>query len=322
MTGNHDSLKRLFWAALALTFLGPGLATALAALSGIGHRWIDLLALLALLAAPGLVSAALASAFLALCRRAEAWAGVGVMSLGLLAVWLQAYPHQAEVDPRAPTLTLYVANLYARNEDADAVLAAVREARPDVVILIETADGPAARLDEILAGLPHRRVTARQPWRGGGARTVIASRWPLSPLEEPPGVHMASTISRTPLGPIRFTAVHLTRPWPFQPQEGQIQQIEALAEFHDMVREPSVVAGDFNTTSTARIGSWLRERTGLIPAPAMPGTWPSPLPPALGVGIDHVWHTSDLVVVERRLGRPTGSDHRAVVTVLGRAARR
>lgn len=319
MTGFQDSLKRLAWIVLAGGMLGPGLVTATAALSGIGHRWIDLLAILA---APGLVSAALASALLALCRRPEAWAGAVVMALGLFAVLPQAEPGGPAADPRGPTLRLYVANLYARNEDAEAVVAAIREANPDVVMLIELADGPAGRLDEALAGLPHRHVTARQPWRGGGARTVIASRWPLGPLEEPPGLHVASTVARTPLGPIRFTAVHLTRPWPFQPQEGQIQQSEALAEFHDMVGEASVVAGDFNTTSTARIGRWLRQRTGLIPAPAVPGTWPAGLPSALGVGIDHVWHSEDLAVLERSLGRPTGSDHRAVITVLGRAAPR
>jgi endonuclease/exonuclease/phosphatase (EEP) superfamily protein YafD len=47
--------------------------------------------------------------------------------------------------------------------------------------------------------------------------------------------------------------------------------------------------------------------------------WPAQLPAALGISIDHVWTSPDLAVIQRRLGRPTGSDHRPVVTVLTRA---
>jgi endonuclease/exonuclease/phosphatase (EEP) superfamily protein YafD len=83
---------------------------------------------------------------------------------------------------------------------------------------------------------------------------------------------------------------------------------------------PIVVAGDFNSVSSARIGKQVRRDLGLHPAPGFPGTWPAAVPAALGLTIDQVYATHDLAFVSRRLGRPNGSDHRPVVTDFTRAA--
>jgi type I restriction enzyme R subunit len=84
---------------------------------------------------------------------------------------------------------------------------------------------------------------------------------------------------------------------------------------------PVVVAGDFNSVSSARIGRQIRRDIGLRPAPGFPGTWPTDLPSALGITIDQVYASPDLAFVSRRLGQPTGSDHRPVVTEFTRATR-
>lgn len=81
-----------------------------------------------------------------------------------------------------------------------------------------------------------------------------------------------------------------------------------------------IVAGDFNSVSTARIGKQVRRDIGLRPAPGFPGTWPASLPSALAITIDQIYASPDLAFVSRRLGRPTGSDHRPVVTEITRAA--
>ena len=54
----------------------------------------------------------------------------------------------------------------------------------------------------------------------------------------------------------------------------------------------------------------------LIPAPGWPGTWPAQLPSFAGMTIDQVYRSPDLALLGRRLGRPSGSDHRPVVTRL------
>jgi endonuclease/exonuclease/phosphatase (EEP) superfamily protein YafD len=121
------------------------------------------------------------------------------------------------------------------------------------------------------------------------------------------------------LGPVNVIGVHLTRPWPFQEQWGQISETMALTAIRRSLEGPVVVAGDFNSVSSARIGRQVKKDVGLVPAPGFPGTWPAALPAALGVTIDHVWRSPDLALTGRRLGRPTGSDHRPVVVELTRA---
>ena len=151
---------------------------------------------------------------------------------------------------------------------------------------------------------------------------MIASRWPLTVRDDPPdGLHAVAATARTPLGPIHVVGVHLTRPWPFQHSWGQISQTMALDGIVEGLDGPVVVAGDFNSVSSARIGRQIRRDIGLRPAPGFPGTWPTDLPSALGITIDQVYASPDLAFVSRRLGQPTGSDHRPVVTEFTRATR-
>src|SRR5690606_31331133 len=122
-------------------------------------------------------------------------------------------------------------------------------------------------------------------------------------------------------GPVHLLGVHLTRPWPFQEQWGQISQTMALEAIVEDLEGPVIAAGDFNSVSNARIGRQVRRDLGLHPAPGFPGTWPAFLPAPLGLTIDQVWASPELAFVSRRLGRANGSDHRPVVTELTLAKR-
>jgi endonuclease/exonuclease/phosphatase (EEP) superfamily protein YafD len=300
-------------AALAGPFL-----IAVAALSGWGHRAPDLLAQFTSPAA--LATAALALLFLMFRRLG--WAAAAAIAAGLLilAAWPQWRPPLGEPQPGAPTLRLYSANLWARNEDVEAMAASIREANADIVVLIELGDAPSRRLDEVLAGYDHQVRTPRINRVSGAARSMIASRYPLRTLpDEADGLHSVAAQVETPLGPIDVVGIHLTRPWPFQEQWGQVSQTMALAALLGDRTGPVIVAGDFNSVSSARIGRQMKSETGLIPAPGFEGTWPSFLPGPLAVTIDHVWRSPELALLERRLGEPTGSDHRPVVTTFTRA---
>lgn len=304
--------------AAALALLAAPALVAVAALSGLGHRLPDLLAQFT---APALVAAvALCGVFLLARLWDMAALGAGVAGLLVLAVWPQWTPERGRA-LGSESLTLYSANLWARNADVDAIARSIEQADADVVMLIELGDAPAARLDTILAAYPHRVSSPRKDRPSGAARSVIASRRPLKRLRDAEGQGLAALAvqAETSLGPISLVAVHLTRPWPFQHPYGQISQAQRLAGLRAGLDGPVVVAGDFNSVSSGRIGRQVRTETGLIPAPAFPGTWPSALPPALGISIDHVWRSPDLALVERRLGAKTGSDHRPVIVRLTRA---
>ena len=304
-------------AALGLT-CAP-LPIALSALSGIGHRWIDLLALFTGPAVGATVL--LIAGFLIVRQRRWAMAAGAVLALLLVAVWPQWLPAKGEPEAGAPVVRLYSANLFYLNNNADRIRASIEAADADVLVLIELAQEPAERIDEILEGYPHRVASMRLDQTRGPSRSLIASRYPLTALPDPPdGLHSVAAVAQTPLGRLNVVGVHLTRPWPYQPQWGQISQTMALADVRRDLTGPVIIAGDFNSVSSARIGRQVQGEMGLIPAPGVRGTWPAVLPAVFGVTIDQVYRSPELALISRGLGRPTGSDHRPVVTVFTRAA--
>ncbi len=308
-------MSALRWILTGMVLIGlcAPLAVAVAGLSGLEHRWIDILAQFP---APALAATLVVAVLLRLVGlRLAAGAAAVVAILLAMAMWPQWTPAKGAAEPGAPAVTLYSANLWARNTDVAAITASIAAADADIVVLIELGDAPAARLDRILADYPHRIATPRIDRPSGAARSLIASRFPLEAIaDRPDGLHAVGATARTPLGPLNVVGVHLTRPWPYEYQWGQISQTMALAETVSDLEGPVVVAGDFNSVSSARIGRQVQREIGLIPAPGWPGTWPSALPSAVGITIDQVYRTPDLALIDRRLGRPTGSDHRPVVT--------
>lgn len=303
--------SRIATAAAILMLCAP-LVIGLAALSGIGHRWVDILAQFT---GAAMVAALMLSVAAAATRLWPA-AGMGIVtSLILLAAgWPQWFPPTGDARPGAPVMTLYSANLLVRNTDIEAVRASIAEGRADIVVLIETPTMMLDQLDRILPDHPYRVVESGGAYAVDG--TVIASRWPVSKQDALGGDNHLAARVQTPLGDVTVFAVHLTRPWPFQFQWSQIIQTRALQASARGVTGPLIVTGDFNSVSSARIGRQIRRDMGLIPAPGWPGTWPAQAPSALGMTIDQVYRTPDLALVGRRLGKASGSDHRPVVTRL------
>ena len=152
---------------------------------------------------------------------------------------------------------------------------------------------------------------------------MIASRRPLRDIRlSIPALYVVGAVVETDLGPVTVAGVHMTRPWPYQIQWEQIRQAEGLSAWARSVDGPVIAAGDFNSVSSARIGKIIKGEGELIPAPGWPGTWPTKLPAAAGMTIDQVYRSPELALVERTLGRPTGSDHRPVITRFAKAETR
>ena len=299
---------------LAITVLIAPLTVAVSALSRIDHRWPDILAQFA---APSLVVTAAFAVVLAIMRLKTAFAVSIVVACSLLAaVWPQWGAERGRAQPGAQVLTLYSANLYYRNTDVAAITASVAEARPDIIVFIEASRGVVSSLDRVLVDYPHRLVATGR-LRRGTSETVIASRYPLTPgSNAAPDFDYALARVETPLGPVNVVGAHLTRPWPYQVQWEQIRQARGLTSLISDVPGPTIVAGDFNSISSGRIGRQIQAEAGLKANPGWPGTWPAQLPAFLGFTIDQVYRTPDLAVVGRRVGLRTGSDHRPVVTRL------
>ncbi|KQP48251.1 endonuclease [Brevundimonas sp. Leaf280] len=290
-----------------------------AALSGIGHRWVDILAQFTspmLLAAVGVT---------VVCLLFRLWPAsiVGGLACVVLAlsVWPQWTPTKGTPVPDQPIVRVYSANLYVFNTDVAAMRRSIAAADADILVLVELGQAPASRLDQLLPDYPHR-VLIGQARAGDHARSIIASRYPILQglPERPDGLSAVGATVQTSIGPINVFGVHLTRPWPYQYQWGQISQVMALAERMKAAPDhPVIAAGDFNSVSSARIGKQIQSDLGLVPAPGWPGTWPSQIPAFAGITIDQIYRSPDLALITRRLGEPTGSDHRPVITEFTRA---
>ncbi|MEE2849965.1 MAG: endonuclease/exonuclease/phosphatase family protein [Pseudomonadota bacterium] len=290
-----------------------------AALSGIGHRWVDILAQVTspmLLAAVGVT---------VVCLLFRLWPAsiVGGLACVVLAlsVWPQWTPTKGTPVPDQPIVRVYSANLYVFNTDVAAMRRSIAAADADILVLVELGQAPASRLDQLLPDYPHR-VLIGQARAGDHARSIIASRYPILQglPERPDGLSAVGATVQTSIGPINVFGVHLTRPWPYQYQWGQISQVMALAERMKAAPDhPVIAAGDFNSVSSARIGKQIQSDLGLVPAPGWPGTWPSQIPAFAGITIDQIYRSPDLALITRRLGEPTGSDHRPVITEFTRA---
>lgn len=310
-------VRMLATVALGLLLMPP-FGVAAAALSGVGHRWIDLVAQFtgpALIVAMTVVAAAAA-----LRARALLMAAVIVSGLVLVAGSAQWAPPRGHPEPDSATLTLYSANLHRDNTDVEAIADSVQASDADLVVMVELGPVPAASLDRILAGYPYRVVTPSLDRHPGAVRSVIAGRQPVENARlHIPALSVIGARAETGLGPVTVAGVHMTRPWPYQIQWEQIRQAEGLVDWAAATPGPMLAAGDFNSVSSARIGRQLRAGGRLIPAPGWPGTWPSALPPFAGITIDQVYRSPELALIERRLGRDTGSDHRPVITRFVRA---
>ena len=198
-------LKTAANAAAGLALLGLATVGA-AALSGVGHRWVDILAQFtapALLAASGVTLA---------CLILRLWpaAGAGVASVLVLAiaVWPQWAPSQGHAAPGQPVVRLYSANLWVENTDVAAMKRSIAAADADILVLIEVGDAASDRLDDLLAGYPHRAVMGAAEAPGGRALSVVASRYPI--LRRLPasrdGLSAVGAVVETPLGPINVLA--------------------------------------------------------------------------------------------------------------------
>lgn len=305
---------------LTLAFIGAALvltAIAAAAFSGIGHRWVDILAQFP---APAFACAMVLTVLaLILSMRRVAVLGLGVAALLAVAAWPQWFPPRAAPAPDSPSITVYSANLWARNPDADAQVRSVAAARADIVMLVEVGDAVAADLDRLLADHPHRLVSRIHDGANGRSRTVIASRWPLGETRFSDPVWGLEAVAETPLGPVRLIAAHMTRPWPFQYQWGQLTHAERLAQLKGDDTRPFILAGDFNSVSTARVGRLVKALNGAWAAPGWPGTWPAFVPGPFRVTIDQIYYSPKLALTSRTLGAATGSDHAPVIVAFSRA---
>ncbi|MBH23614.1 MAG: hypothetical protein CMH57_03925 [Myxococcales bacterium] len=224
-------------------------------------------------------------------------------------------------DPdHARALSVMSINVYRDNPDAAAVQAAIREARPDVVGLIEVnARWGGALLEPLKDLYPHQKVATDESMFG----LALLSRTPLRDAEliAPGGGGFPVIRARVEgQGGREVTILLVHPPPPIMPSLARAHeaQLDALPEVVRGAGERVVLMGDLNATPWSHPFQALLSGSGLRDSRVGVGihtTWPAAAPIA-GLPLDHVL-VKGLEVVARRIGPDVGSDHLPVLVELG-----
>lgn len=228
-------------------------------------------------------------------------------------------------------VTAMTLNVLWTNADDAAILAAIRQARPDLVGLQEVTPAAAGRLIPRLAD--EYPYVARPP----GERfhdIVLLSRFPIesvtSSFRQPVARALRATVlvgdrrlavfvaHLTPSNVLKYPLARFATYTTSQYRE-RLREARSLADEIRGVAGPALLLCDCNLTSTS--AAYAALRGAAVDSFASAG-WgfghtarmariPFPL-----LRIDYVWHTNELTARRAYVGPDVGSDHRPLIAVL------
>lgn len=220
--------------------------------------------------------------------------------------------------PNPPLLRLLSFNLLSGNQNGESIAGFIAGSGADVVVLMEAA--PIAPYAATLRAVFPYQAGCEDGSRCGGV--VILSRLPLADItvQSMSGAwqNRLVTASTTIDGQkLSIVAAHLVKPY-FD--DFAAEEVARLGSTIEGLDGALVLAGDFNAAAWSSSIDGLVQRGGLSPGPFYPATWPVRLGP-LGVPIDNVFTRAPLVITEvRALDDSMGSNHRGLMTEIGRVA--
>ncbi|WP_031483175.1 endonuclease/exonuclease/phosphatase family protein [Streptomyces bicolor] len=246
------------------------------------------------------------------------WAGVvwAVALLGLLAWFIEPYGKSSE--PGGPPLASFrvLTSNVEFGHATDALVAAVRREKPDIVFVQECEYTCDATLRQALGtDYPHRAAQVA----AGSAGSVVLSRFPLTSAEGVPStMAMPGAVADVHGHAVRLQLAH---PMPPLPGGTDLWRRE-LGELRDFAAKedstPLILAGDFNASQDHAafrriLDTGLRDATRLTGDDRTP-SWPARTAPTFGVQIDHVLLSADISARTARFLDLPGTDHRALLT--------
>ena len=215
-------------------------------------------------------------------------------------------------------LRVVTLNVWARNVQHERVVDFLRKTAADIVVLEEVYPAWVPHLKSLEPDWPHHTSLTREVRYG----MAIFSRWPLDHdrneflSDGVPVIAARVLVQETPLA---IFGVHLSRPLT---RRGSARQTLQLAELPDLLKDKSleqIILGDFNATPwSPRFFDFLSQ-AGLADSRlgfGVHASWPSGLPAALRIPIDHCLVSKNIRVVRHELGPSVGSDHLPVIVDL------
>lgn len=209
-----------------------------------------------------------------------------------------------------PGLAVVWANVWKKREPLRRTLEWAKSRNADLILIGEFPDVDPATC--LMDDYPYRSDTGLTPMGAYLTRVTVFSRLPLDGVELPPwpGPHhrpwikFSVTVGETKLAVV---AVHPTPP---NTATVLTERDAHIAVLSGHLREPFVLAGDFNATPWCPVFKSIPGRRvgGYLLAP----TWFSDFP-FLGLPIDHIMTSPAIKASAYEVSKSLGSDHRALL---------
>jgi endonuclease/exonuclease/phosphatase (EEP) superfamily protein YafD len=289
-----------------------GIATViLGTLLGRFHPLLDLFAHFLL---PATVSALVMALLAVLAGRTPTmliFVGLALLMTALLWPWTR---QPASVPATGPRFTLMTFNVYYNNPRLERVAELIRETKPDIVVLLEVVPRVRPALDAVADQYPYRVESWQHQW--GDA--LVLSRFPLTDVQ----TSLPEAKFRRPMGAVEVAIegrkltllpTHLSLPYPLNGREMQTGEIKEVVTTVAGINGPRILLGDFNASPWATTMALPQTELSMTLLTGGDGSWPTFLPRAMGIPIDHILATPEFALKSRKLFTVSGSDHRAVL---------
>ncbi|MEJ3654921.1 endonuclease/exonuclease/phosphatase family protein [Actinomycetes bacterium KLBMP 9759] len=267
-------------------------------------------------------AAAIATAALAARPRTRpAATALGAFAVAALPSIAARVRRRAAPPPSSGDLTVLALNVLHGRADTGELATLLERERPDLVALSEAGCDFRDKLMPLINGMGYRAWAATAPGVADGEGVVLlaADRMGLLEVRTDPAMrHRSLRATGGLLGERSFIVAHTISPVGVERTRWWCADMATLGRW---CREPvgPIVAGDLNATLDHAL---LRDAIGTAHSAAagtghgLAGTFPTKLPRALGIQIDHVvvpagTTTSRFEVVDVR-----SSDHRAVLATI------
>jgi len=250
--------------------------------------------------------------------RRRPWLAVLVLVTLGVDLWRLAPLYVSPSPPAAQGAQLRVLtqNVLKKNDSHTKVLELIQRESPDLVLLMEVNQQWLDALKALESTHPYHAAQLK------GTRSGVAfySRVPLDALEfrNFGQADRYSSVARLQLGKRQVTVVgvHATLPKRARGTALRDEDLMAAGQFIAQQSGTALLMGDFNTTPWSPVFGDLLRTSGLQDSMRGFGAQASWGPNGWGrvvLPIDHVLHSSDFRVIDRRIGPDVGSDHRAVI---------
>lgn len=257
-------------------------------------------------------------------------AGLGLVGSGILVLpEISSGLRGGNSDPKpSQTITVLTQNLWTKNRRPDETVAAILEARADIVV-VQEAMGSSHDVPALLAQTyPYRADSTPD---GDWCSMAILSKYPIVKWSyhygdwTPPAWDRLGYVRATiagPAGPFEIFGTQLVHPDLVGAAKQQMQQL--VDEVAQADPATTLLVGDLNQVPWSFSLRWLDQHTPLHRQSHGIATWPNRLPfwtnapswPIPFLPIDQIYAGSDWKLVGIRRAPRTGSDHFGLLATL------